>query len=105
MLEVTTSKSFSELKIKLISHLTGNAVSGTHHLQALKLAQEQTEHTNRCMQVQQKLLHICLEVIKQKAAAQYYERQVGMMSYMGVDVGTIEHSRSVYVVLVRGLFL
>ena len=95
ILMAPTGKAFCELKKKMMEHLTGCAVSGKYHLEAMKHDLEEVKHTNRCMEVQQGLLKICLEVVKQKSAALHYEQQVALVASMGVDVGTIEHSRSV----------
>ena len=90
---VMSQRKFGDLRQKVHLHLSGAGVGGKRHVSAVSSCAEEDERVSRVAQVYQRLLQVCLTVIKMKAGASHFEEQIGLLSSNGVDVGSLDHSR------------
>ncbi len=66
----------------------------------MKCSQQTARKKLRGMKCTENLVACSIEVVKTKSAALHYETQVGYGSFLGADMGDVQHSRKQFPVLI-----
>ena len=90
---VPKSKSFYDLKEKIVEHVLGVSSSGEAHIMALMGNAHKSEEAKKSGLAMESKIRSRLSIVKMKAAGLRFEQQIGMLAAESVNVGTIGHSR------------
>ena len=79
----------------IIEHLGCSSlrIGGQEHYKANQFALKEKKTQKKIKEINTTLVSAAIHVCKMKAAGLAYERQVGFLSFAGVDVGNLGHGR------------
>ncbi|XP_018010742.1 uncharacterized protein LOC108668108 [Hyalella azteca] len=89
----TQRRKFYSIRRKIVDHLLGASSSGDAHIQAVLDFKNKTEEQSRVQKVAVSHVSAALACIKMKSAGVNYENIIALLAGLGVDVGTLQHSR------------